>query len=173
LRSLIIYYSRTGKTKFLAEKLGEELGSDLVEIRDLKKRGGIFGFLRAVLEAHLGQKTELVPMSINLTGYGIIILATPVWAYSPTPAINTFLDACSLAGKRVILLVTSRGVGYRRALDILKKRVEERGGEVVGLGSVNTWFRGEKHLSRAGVELVKLWKGEIESLGSDTYGSLG
>jgi len=164
VRSLIIYYSRTGKTKFLAEKLGEELGSDLVEIRDLKKRGGIFGFLRAALEASLGRKTEVVPNSIDLTEYGIIILGTPVWAYSPTPAINTFLDACSLAGKKVILLVTSRGVGYRGALDILKKRVEERGGEVVGLGSVKTWFRGEKHLSRVGRELAKLWKAEIGSL---------
>ena len=173
MRSLIIYYSRTGKTKFLAEKLGEELESDRVGIKDLKKRGGVFGFLRAVLEARLGRKTEVVPNTINLTEYGIIILATPVWAYSPTPAINTFLGACSLAGKKVILLVTSRGVGYRRALDILKKRVEERGGEVVGVGSVKTWFRGEKHLSRAGAELAKLWKGEIESLGSDTYGSLG
>jgi len=166
VRSLIIYYSRTGKTRFLAEKLGEELQSDLVEIKDLKKRSGIFGFLRAALEACLGQKTELVPMSINLTEYGIIILATPVWAYSPTPAINTFLDTCSLAGKKVILLVTSRGVGYGGALDILKRRVEESGGEVVGLGSVKTWFRGEKHLCRAGADLAKLWKAKIESLGN-------
>jgi len=169
VRSLIVYYSRTGKTRFLAEELGEELESDLVEVKDLKKRGGIFRFLRAVLEARLGQKSEVVPNSIDLTGYGIIILATPVWAYSPTPAINTFLDACSLPGKKVILLVTSRGVGYRRALDILEKRVVERGGEVIGLGSVNTWFRGEKHLSRAGHELAKSWKAIIESLGNHAY----
>ncbi|MCJ7646673.1 hypothetical protein MUO65_07220 [bacterium] len=38
MERLILYYSCTGKTRFLAEKLRDELGADLVEIRDLKKR---------------------------------------------------------------------------------------------------------------------------------------
>lgn len=158
MKSVILYYSRTGKTKFLAEKLGDELGADLVEIKDLKKRGGPFGFLRGVWDAHLGLKTEVTPSSFDLTKYELIILGTPVWASSPTPALNTFLQTCNLMNKKVILFVTSRGAGYRRALDILKGIVEARGGTVVGVGSVKTCLKGEKHLSRAGVELAKLWK---------------
>jgi len=158
MKSVILYYSRTGKTKFLAEKLREELGADLVEIRDLKSRGGLFGFLRGARDAHLGLKTEVVPSGFDLSNYELIILGTPVWADSPTPALNTFLDTCNLMNKKVILFVTSRGVGYRRTINVLKGKVEAKGGKVVGVGSVKTWLKGKKHLFRAGVELAKSWK---------------
>jgi len=158
MKSVILYYSRTGKTRFLSEKLQQELGGDLVQIRDLKKRKGPFGFLTGVWDAQLGLTTQVVPASFDLSKYGLVILGTPVWAYSPTPAISTFLQACDLKDKNVIIFVTSRGVGYRRAIDILRGRVEAKGGKVVGVGSVNTWFRGKRYLFRAGVELAKLWK---------------
>jgi len=158
MKSLILYYSRTGKTRFLAEKLGNELAADLIEIRDLKKRGGLFGFLRGVRDAYFGLKTEVAPSGFDLSKYELVIVGTPVWAYSPTPALMTFLDGCDLTNKKVILFVTSRGVGYCRALDILKAKVEEKEGRVVGIGSVKTWLRGEKHLSREAIKLAESWK---------------
>jgi flavodoxin len=158
MERLILYYSCTGKTRFLAEKLRDELGADLVEIRDLKKRGGPFGFLAGVRDAHFGLKTEVAPSGLDLSKYELIIFGTPVWAYSPTPALTTFLDACNLTNKKVILFVTSRGVGYRRAIHILTGIVQAKGGRVVGLGSVKTWFKGKKHLARAALELAELWK---------------
>jgi len=91
MKNLILYYSRTGKTRFLAEKLQQELGGDLVEIRDLKNRKGPFGFLRGVRDAYLGLNTEVAPLSFDLSKYELVILGTPVWASSPTPALNTFL----------------------------------------------------------------------------------
>ena len=146
----------------MAERLREVLGADLVEIRDLKKRRGLFGFLRGARDAHLGLKTELATSCFDLSKYDLIIFGTPVWAQNPTPALTTFLDTCNLIGKKVIIFVTSRGVGYRRAIDILKGTVETRGGRVVGVGSVKTWLKGKKHLSRAGVELAKLWQTEAK-----------
>jgi flavodoxin len=38
MKSLLIYYSRTGKTKFVAETIAAELGSDIEEVVDLKNR---------------------------------------------------------------------------------------------------------------------------------------
>ena len=163
MKNLILYYSRTGKTRFLAEKLQQELGGDLVEIRDLRKRKGPFGFLRGVRDALLGLNTEVAPSSFDLSKYELIILGTPVWSYGPTPALNTFLQTCNLTDKKVIIFVTSRGAGYRRAIDILKNKVEERGGKVIGVGSVKTWLRGKEFLFRAGAELSRLWKTEIET----------
>ncbi|MDH5174771.1 MAG: NAD(P)H-dependent oxidoreductase [Elusimicrobiota bacterium] len=162
MKNLILYYSRTGKTRFLAEKLKEELGGDLVEIRDLRKRKGPFGFLRGVRDAHLGLNTEVAPLDLDLSKYELIMIGTPVWSYSPTPALNTFLQTSNLVDKKVIIFVTSRGAGYRRAIDILKGKVEEKGGKVIGVGSVKTWLKGKKCLSKAGVELAKLWKTEIK-----------
>ncbi len=162
MKNLILYYSRTGKTRFLAEKLKEELGGDLVEIRDLRKRKGPFGFLRGVRDAGLGSNTEVAPLDIDLSKYELIMLGTPVWSYSPTPALNTFLRTHNLLDKKVIIFVTSRGVGYRRAIDILREKVEEKGGKVVAIGSVKTWLKGKKYIFKAGMELAKLWKSQIK-----------
>jgi NAD(P)H-dependent FMN reductase len=169
MKSLIVYYSRTGKTRFLAERLGEKLGADLVEVKDLKKRGGILGFLGGVRGAHFGLRTEITPSSVEIVKYELIIFGTPVWAYSPSPAINTFLDNCDLMNKKVILFVTSRGVGYKRAINILKERVDAKGGVVVGVGAVNTWLKGRKYLFRAGVELAKSCQMAIENVSRETF----
>jgi len=38
LKSLVVYYSRTGNTRFVAEKIAKEIGADFEEIVDKKKR---------------------------------------------------------------------------------------------------------------------------------------
>jgi len=38
MRKLVAYYSRTGNTKFVAEKIAEQLDADLCEVVDKKNR---------------------------------------------------------------------------------------------------------------------------------------
>ncbi|MBE3088681.1 MAG: flavodoxin family protein, partial [Actinobacteria bacterium] len=42
---LVVYYSRTGTTRKVAEYITKQLGADMEEIIDMKKRSGIWGFL--------------------------------------------------------------------------------------------------------------------------------
>ena len=44
MKCLVVYYTRTGKTKFVAEAIATQLGADLEEVVDLKKRGGAIGW---------------------------------------------------------------------------------------------------------------------------------
>jgi len=45
LKSLVVYYSRTGNARFVAETIAAEVGADVEEVLDLKKRSGPLGFL--------------------------------------------------------------------------------------------------------------------------------
>jgi len=45
MKTLVVYYSLSGNTKFAAETIAAELGADIVEIVDLKKRQGKLAFL--------------------------------------------------------------------------------------------------------------------------------
>ena len=45
MKCLVVYYTRTGKTKVVAEKVSAELGADIEEIVDLKKREGKLGWI--------------------------------------------------------------------------------------------------------------------------------
>ena len=51
MRVLVVYYSRTGNTRFVAEAVAQSLEADIEEIKDGKNRMGIFGFLRCGYEA--------------------------------------------------------------------------------------------------------------------------
>ena len=45
LKSLVVYYTRRGNARFVAETIAAEVGADVEEVIDLKKRSGILGYL--------------------------------------------------------------------------------------------------------------------------------
>ena len=51
MKSLVVYYTRTGNTKFVAETIAAELGSDIEEVVDIKKREGTLGYMSASRDA--------------------------------------------------------------------------------------------------------------------------
>jgi flavodoxin len=51
MKILIVYYSRTGRTKKIAEKIQYRLNADIDEISDTKNRAGILGWLSAGRDA--------------------------------------------------------------------------------------------------------------------------
>ena len=131
MSGVVAYYSRTGNTRFVAQQLAKALGCRALEISDLKKRMGRIAYLRAARDARGGKRTEIEPKTIDTTGCDLICLGTPLWWSNPTPAIMTLLDNLDVEGKDVVIFVTTDG-SPERTIDILTKRVEEKGGTVVG-----------------------------------------
>ena len=58
MNTLVVYYSRTGKTKFVAEKVATKLKAEIEEVLDLKNRSGRIGFLKAGYDATRGNETK-------------------------------------------------------------------------------------------------------------------
>jgi len=58
-KTLILYYSLTGNTKAGCEALQKELGASIVEIKDLKKRSGKWGFFKTAIGSLVGKHTKL------------------------------------------------------------------------------------------------------------------
>lgn len=89
MKILVVYYSRTGKTRQVAEEIAESLNGDIEEIRDKRDRVGVLGFLRSGYEALTGKLTEIQPISRKPGEYELTIVGSPVWAGrlpSPTRA---------------------------------------------------------------------------------------
>jgi len=61
MKILVIYYSRTGVTKKVAEILKGKLGADLEAIEDKINRRGVFGYIRSGREATLKIVPEILP----------------------------------------------------------------------------------------------------------------
>jgi flavodoxin len=106
MKSLVVYYTRTGKTKVVAETVAAELGADLEEIVDLKKREGKLGWIMAGKDASQKNQTEIAPLKRAPCDYDLIVLGTPIWAWSPAPAIRTYITRNPLESKKVAVFYT-------------------------------------------------------------------
>jgi flavodoxin len=109
LKSLVIYYTRTGNARFVAETIAAEIGADAEEIVDMKNRSGKFAYLTGGSDARRGKTTEIAPTTKSPADYELIVVGTPVWASRPAPAVTTYLKKNDLAGKKVALFFTQGG----------------------------------------------------------------
>ena len=130
MRSIVIYYSYSGNTKKVAEFLNEHLTekgpAEQLELNALDETKSFLGQCR---RAVTHTRAAIASANFDLSGYDIICLGTPVWAFGPTPAMNTYLDKClGLEGKSVILFTTfGSGTGNKRCLDYMQDILAKKG----------------------------------------------
>ena len=111
MKALVIFYSRTGNAKFIAESISAEMGADLEEVVDLKKRDGALSFMSSGRDAMSRKETDIAETRRKPADYDLIIIGQPVWAGSPTPAIRTYLGKNDLSGKKVALFFSDTNLG--------------------------------------------------------------
>ena len=130
MKTAVFYYSRTGKTQVAAEALAEKISGELIQIKDLKNRKGIIGWLRAGRDARSNKTTQIEPSNFDTSNYDTLCFGTPVWAGKPTPAFNTMLKDFEIVGKDVIIFLTCNRT-YVKPLNIMSEAVNLEGGNII------------------------------------------
>ena len=91
MKKLVVFYSRTGNTKFVAEEIAKKLKADIDKILDEKDRKRkIIGWIVAGRDGMKKSLTE-IKYKKNPNDYDLVIIGTPIWGWSMTPAIRTYL----------------------------------------------------------------------------------
>jgi len=109
---LVVYYSRTGNNRTLAEAIANGLSADIDEIIDKKNRQGRLNWLRAGRDSREGKLTE-IEYQKNPQDYDTIVIGAPIWAWNPIPPLRTFLKEVDLKGKRVAFFICSQTEAYK------------------------------------------------------------
>ena len=135
MKKLVVYYSRTGNTKFVAEKIANQLNADISEIIDRKNRKGRLVFLTGGFAA-LREKLTKIEVSKSIDDYDLIIVGSPVWAGKITPAVRTFLVNNDFSDKQVAFFVTLGGDKPKKALTNMEKIIEPKN-SIEELGIIN------------------------------------
>ena len=109
-KKLVAYFSASGVTKKLAEKLAAAVDADLFEIRPK------IPYTKADLNWMDKQSRSTIEMQNtssrpDLSGYDTIFVGFPIWWYIAPTIVNTFLESCDLTGKTVVPFATSGGSG--------------------------------------------------------------
>lgn len=126
MKTLVAYFSATGVTKGVAEKLAEVAGADLHEIKPEQP------YTDADLDWHNKQSRSSVEMADknsrpaitdkleNMADYNVIYVGFPIWWYTAPTIINTFMESYNFKGKTVIPFATSGGSTIEQACKDLK-----------------------------------------------------
>ena len=116
-RKLVAYFSASGVTAKLAEKLAEAIGADMYEIQpavpytmeDLDWRNEQS---RSSIEMkNPASRPEISGKRDNMDEYDTVFVGFPIWWYVAPTIINTFLESYDFTGKKIIPFATSGGSG--------------------------------------------------------------
>ncbi len=91
MKSLIVYYSRTGNNEMLAKILQEKLGCEIEKIEEYINRKGVLGFLRSGMQATFKKMSEIKPIKNDPKDYDLVVVVSPIWAgHIPSP-VRTYI----------------------------------------------------------------------------------
>ncbi len=124
---LIVYYSRSGKTRIAANGLTDKLSCETAEIKSIEDRSGFFGILTCVLDQVLERDAQIEPLKKDVTGYNPIIIATPIWLGKLSSPARTFIKQSGLKGKEVYIVLTYNGSLTEEKENALKEGVTSQG----------------------------------------------
>ena len=116
-RKLVAFFSASGVTAKVAEKLSDTIGADLFAIEpkvpytkadlDWMDKNS-----RSTLEMKdPASRPEIARVRDNMEEYDTVFIGFPIWWYVAPTIINTFLESYDLTGKTIIPFATSGGSG--------------------------------------------------------------
>jgi flavodoxin len=88
---LVVYFSREGKTRKVAESIAERINADVIEITEQRNRRGVIGFLRSGRESVANKIPEIDPIMEDISKYELVVVASPIWAGSLSTPARAFL----------------------------------------------------------------------------------
>jgi flavodoxin len=104
MKTIVIYYSRKGSNKYLAEKISKSLSC---EIEEIKPRLNVF--LLFLMNIHLG----ILSLKDDIKEYDRVILCGPIWMGKFIPPLRSFIKRYLLQIDKLVF-VTCCGSTYAK-----------------------------------------------------------
>ena len=153
---LVAYFSATGTTKGVAERIASVTGGDLYEIQaadpytedDLNYNDDNSRSTKEQNDKSV--RPEIGSEEISLEGYTTIYLGFPIWWGEEPRILDTFVEKYSFEGITVIPFCTSGGSGIGKS-----------GPNMEALAGSGSWLQGERFDGNVSEEELQSW---IESL---------
>ncbi len=124
MKAAVVYYSLEGNTQLIAKAVAEALHADLFALKPRRDfpSGGFKKFFVGGMSAVFGLKPKLANGDIDLSGYDLVVLGSPVWVGKIASPFNTFLKH-PFRGKNTALFVCCGGGEVEKALSAFKARL--------------------------------------------------
>jgi flavodoxin len=146
MKTLVVFYSRTGITKEIAVRISEELDCDIEEIFDIKSRKGIFGYIMSGFESIFKKMPKIKETEVDPSNYDFVIIGTPVWAENMASPVRTYLFNNNDKLNRVTFFCTMLSRGSKKTFLEMEKLSEFN--SLTCLALTNNEIKQEKHIKK-------------------------
>ena len=111
-KTLVIYYSLTGRTKDIALQIQKFTNANIYEIKtkeEVKQGPSLYITSKKQISSH--NYPEIINDFPNIEEYDTIFVGSPIWWYTATPAVLEFLKQFDFKNKNVVPFST-QGSNY-------------------------------------------------------------
>lgn len=153
-KALVVYYSATGTTKSVAEKIANTMSADIFELTPVKPYTDEdldwTNEDSRVCKEHDDEDTRHVELASttapNFDSYDVVFIGYPIWWGIAAWPVDDFVKENNFTGKTVIPFCTSASSGLGESGELLK--------QMAGTGN---WLTGERFSSGTTEDEVKKW----------------
>lgn len=146
---LVAYFSYSGTTKSVAQKIRRLTGGDIVRIREKTRYSTNYDRTasRAQREMQNNSRPAITTTVANMKDYDVVYIGYPIWWHSTPKVIDTFLEKYDLSGKTVIPFCTSGGSDISESMDVIQSLcksstiLEGYTADSGSTGEVRRWLR--------------------------------
>ncbi|EHJ53146.1 flavodoxin [Streptococcus macacae] len=127
MKILLMYFSKTGTTKALAELIANRLGADIYQIQEEQAyTAADLDWNVPTSRANLEQGDEASRPAYkgelpDVSSYDQIIIGHPTWWGLPPRIIETVIEDLDLSGKQLASFATSGGSSYAQAQTLMNQ----------------------------------------------------
>ncbi len=108
MRSLVVFYSRTGTTRVIANEIAALLGADIDRIISRTGYDGGWGFAAGVFHSLTDDRVFIDDAKISPAKYDFVVVGGPVWAGSIACPVRSYLRQRGANLKTTAYFVTQR-----------------------------------------------------------------
>lgn len=154
---LVVYFSATGTTKGVAEKIASITGADLYEIKaaqeytseDLDWNDSDSRTTHEQNDPSV--RPEIGSDPVSLEGYSTIYIGFPIWWGEEPRIMDTFVESCSFDGITMIPFCTSSSSG----IGMSGKNLESNAGS-------GNWLDGQRFSGGVSEEELQTWMDSLQ-----------
>lgn len=120
---LVAYFSYSGNTKVIANKIHEDVGGDIFEIKTVDPYPTDYNAVvdQAKKEKDENYRPKLAKKVDNIDSYDVIFVGYPDWWVTMPMPIFSFLEQYNLSGKTIVPFCTHEGSGLGSSVEDMKK----------------------------------------------------
>lgn len=120
---LTAYFSYTGNTKKIADRINKKVKGDIVQIEPKTNYSGDYNSVVSQGQKEVASdfRPPIKTKIDDMKAYDTIIICSPIWWFTLSPVMKSFLSSYDLSDKTIIPFITNGGYGLGHSMADLKK----------------------------------------------------